>query len=152
MLVMHVICGSFSGTTWTDTRGCTVERSRTSVIDATRSVCNSFHFRQLIFNMLYIFMRVQILQIPLASAFSWTSNFVWLSAELFTDWQAAKTPAPVYSWHEQRGKPVLPGSICPYSFLESPPSLQQPSDCLTLSFLTPACSFTTSFPGVVFWK
>lgn len=34
--VMHVICASFSATTWTDTRGCTAERSRTSVIAAIR--------------------------------------------------------------------------------------------------------------------
>lgn len=34
----HVICVSFSATTWTDTRGCTAEKSRTSVIDVIRLV------------------------------------------------------------------------------------------------------------------
>lgn len=37
MLVMRVTCGSFSVTTWTDTRGCTAERSRTSAIAAIRT-------------------------------------------------------------------------------------------------------------------
>lgn len=38
---MHVTCASSSATTWTDTRGCTAERSRTSVIAAIRLVCRS---------------------------------------------------------------------------------------------------------------
>lgn len=42
MLVTRVICGSFSATTWTDTRGCTVERSRTSVIAAIRLASHCF--------------------------------------------------------------------------------------------------------------
>lgn len=33
---MHATCASSSATTWTDTRGCTAERSRTSAIDAIR--------------------------------------------------------------------------------------------------------------------
>lgn len=42
----------------------------------------------------------------------------------------------MYSWDEQRGKPVLTGPICPSSLLEPPTAFQQPSDCLTLRFPT----------------
>lgn len=37
LLVTRAICGSFSVTTWTGTRGCTAERSPTSVIAAIRT-------------------------------------------------------------------------------------------------------------------
>lgn len=47
--------------------------------------------------------------------------------ELFADRQAAETQTAVYSWSEQRRKPILPERNSPYSFLESPPTLQQPS-------------------------
>lgn len=35
--VMRVICGLFSVTIWIDTKGCTVERNRTSVTAAIRT-------------------------------------------------------------------------------------------------------------------
>lgn len=57
-----------------------------------------------------------------------------MAPELLTDGPAAETPTAMYSWGEQRGKPVLTGCICPYSFLEPPTAFQQPSDCLTLRF------------------
>lgn len=38
LLATRVTCASFSATTWTDTRGCTAERSRISVIAAIRLV------------------------------------------------------------------------------------------------------------------
>lgn len=56
------------------------------------------------------------------------------AAELLTDRPAAETPTAMYSWGEQRGKPVFTGCICPSCFLEPPTAFQQPPDCLTQSF------------------
>lgn len=60
--------------------------------------------------------------------------FVCIASELLTDRQASETPTAVYSWDEQRGKPVLPGLIYPSGLMEPPTSFEQPSDCLTLNF------------------
>ncbi|CAI5647572.1 unnamed protein product [Oreochromis niloticus] len=61
-------------------------------------------------------------------------TFVCIASELLTDRQAPETPTAVYSWDEQRGKPVLPGLIYPSSLMEPTTSFEQPSDCLTLNF------------------
>lgn len=61
-------------------------------------------------------------------------TFVCIASELLTDRQAPETPTAVYSWDEQRGKPVLPGLIYPSSLMEPTTTFEQPSDCLTLNF------------------
>ena len=111
LLVMHVICGSFSATTWTDTRGFTAEKSRTSVIAAIRSVSISSGLPKC---------STRTLAVHSSAALPETRNFLCLAAELLTDRQTAKTPTAVYRWDKQRGKPVLPGCICSSSLLESP--------------------------------
>lgn len=77
-----------------------------------------------------------IKQIQLSSMSALFQYFDWsvfLISELLTDRPAAEAQTAVYSWDEQRGKPVLTGHICSSSFLEPPTAIQQSSDCLTLS-------------------
>ncbi len=49
LLVTHVICGSFSVIIWTDTRGCTAERSHTSVIAAIRLLIHCFPIADILY-------------------------------------------------------------------------------------------------------
>lgn len=111
--VMHVICASFSATTWTDTRGCTAERSRTSVIAAIRLAGHVFNYRS-IKNSTCLGSASSIASLALTE----THPSLCLAAELLTDRPAAETPTAMYSWGEQRGKPVFTGCVCPSCFLE----------------------------------
>lgn len=144
LLVTRVTCASFSATTWTDTRGCTAERSRISVIAAIRLVVSvqlicftcTFWFLHISRDLTALNKPICLSSVSSIALLTLTKTHVFLcpAPELLTDRQAAETPTAMYSWDEQRGKPVLTGRICSSSFLEPPTAFQQPSDCLILRF------------------